>query len=178
MVSSNLLVNSRMFLYLGIALIALAVVTFPTKIPLQAQPMDVDYYGVGWLFAPIIGIWGLASLVLGFVQSSFPKRRIESYLLPLLTVVTVGLVYAAYLAIFFSSGIVRSAGNGEPFFWLYFGLVLAPSLLIYVSAIKFYRSKEKMFFLTSRSVSVAVFVALAAVPLSYTAVFLLLMNLL
>jgi hypothetical protein len=41
----------------------------------------------------------MASIVLGLVLSS-PKIKIESYLLPLLTVVGLGLAYAAYLAIF------------------------------------------------------------------------------
>jgi hypothetical protein len=167
-----------MFLYLGIALVVLAVVTFPTRIPIQAQPMDVDYYGIGWLFAPIIGVWGLASIVLGLVQSSSPKRKIESYLLPMLAVVSVSLAYAAYLAVVFGSGIIRSVGKGEPFWWLYFGLVLAPSLLIYASAIKFLRSKEKIDFLANKKVRATTFVVLAAVPLSYTAIFLLLMYLL
>jgi len=171
-------VGSRMFLYLGIALIALAVFTFPTTIPIEAQPMDTDYYSVGWLFAPIIGIWGLASIVLGLVQSSKPKRRIESYLSLILIVVTVSLAYAAYLVIVFGSGIISSAGRGDPFFWVYFSLVLAPSLLIYASSIRFLRSKERIVFLANQKVRVATFVAFAAVPLSYTAIFLLLMYLL
>jgi hypothetical protein len=170
--------SSRLFLCLGIALVILAVITFPTKIPLQAQPGDVDYYSVGWLFAPIIGIWGLASVVLGLVQSSLPKRKIEAYFLPLLVVVTVGLAYAAYLAVVFGSGIIRSVGHGEPFWWLYFGLVLAPSVLIYASATKFFRAKENVELLKNKKLRSATFVTLAAVPLSYTAGFLLLMNLL
>jgi hypothetical protein len=178
MVPSHLFMSSRMFLYLGVALVALAVVTFPTRIPIQEQPMDVDYYSVGWLFAPIIGIWGLVSVVLGLVQSSSPKRKIESYLLPILAVVSVSLVYAAYLAVVLGSGIIRSVGKGEPFFWLYFGLVLVPSLLIYASATKFLRSKEKIDFLANKKVRAATFVILAAVPLSYITVFLLLMYLL
>lgn len=177
MVPRRLFISSCMFLYLGIALIVLAVVIFPTRIPIEAQPMDVDYYSVGWLFAPIIGIWGLASIVLGLVQSP-PKRKIESYLLLILAVVSVSLAYAAYLAIVFGSGIVQSVGKGEPFFWLYFGLVLVPSLLIYTSAIKFLGSKERIDFLANQKLRAATFVILAAVPLSYTAVFLLLMYLL
>ena len=102
-VSSNSFASFRVFLYLGIGLVVLAVATFPMKIPIQAQPGDVDYFIIGWLFAPIIGIWGLASIVLGLVQSSMPKRRIESYLLPLLVMVSVGLAYAAYLVIVFGT---------------------------------------------------------------------------
>lgn len=167
-----------MFLYLGVALIALTVFIFPTRIPIEAQPGDVDYFSTGWLFAPIIGVWGLASTVLGLVQSSQPKRKIESYLLLILAGVTISLAYAAYMVIVFGSGIISSVGRGEPFFWVYFGLVLAPSLLIYAFSIKFLRSKERLDFLTNQKVRTATFIALAAVPLTYTAIFLLLMYLL
>jgi len=167
-----------MFLYLGIALIALAVFIFPMRIPIEAQPGDVDYYSMGWLFAPIIGVWGLASTVLGLVQSSQPTRKIESYLLLILTAVTVSLAYAAYLVIVFGSGVIGSVGRGEPFFSVYFTLVLAPSLLIYAFSFKFLRSKERLDFLTNQKIRIATFIALATVPLSYTVIFLLLMYLL
>ena len=178
MVPRILSVGSSMFVYLGIALILLAVVSLPTKIPVQAQPGDVEFFSIGWLFTPIIGVWGLASTVLGLVQSSQPERKIESYLLLVLAVVTVSLAYAAYTVIVFGSGVIRSVGRGEPFFWVYFSLVLAPSLLIYTSSIRFLRSKERIVFLANQKVRVATFVAFAAVPLSYTAIFLLLMYLL
>jgi hypothetical protein len=174
----TLSIGSRMFLYLGVALIALTVFIFPIRIPIEAQPGDVDYFSTGWLFAPIIGVWGLASTVLGLVQSSQPKIKIESYLLLILAGVTVSLAYAAYMVIVFGSGIISSVGRGEPFFWVYFGLVLAPSLLIYASSIKFLRSKERVDFLATQKVRIATFIALAAVPLTYTAIFLLLMYLL
>jgi hypothetical protein len=175
MVPRNLSVGSSMFLYLGIALILLAVVSLPIRIPIQAQPGDVDYFSMGWLFAPIIGVWGLASTVLGLVLSSKPKRKIESYLSLILAVVTVSLAYAAYLVIVFGSGIISSVGRGEPFFWVYFSLVLAPSLLIYAYSIRFLKSKERLDFLTNQKVRLATFITLVAVPLSYTAIFLLLM---
>jgi hypothetical protein len=174
----TLSIGSRMFLYLGVALIALTVFIFPIRIPIEAQPGDVDYFSTGWLFAPIIGVWGLTSTVLGLVQSSQPKRKIESYLLLILAGVTVSLAYAAYMVIVFGSGIISSVGRGEPFFWVYFGLVLAPSLLIYTFSIRFMRSKERLDFLANQKVRIATFIALAAVPLTYTAIFLLLMYLL
>ena len=175
--SSHMLTSSRMFLYLGIGLVVIALATFPLKIPIQAQQGDVDYFGIGWLFAPIIGIWGFASIALGLVHSSSPKRTIESYLLPVLALVTVGLAYAIFMVIFFGSGIISSAGRGEPFWWLYFLMVLVPGLLIYSLAIKFLRSKGPIDLLGSQKVRVTTFVTLAAVPLLYTCVFLLLMYL-
>ena len=177
MVPRNLSVGSSMFLYLGIALLLLAVVSLFVRIPIQGQPGDVDYFSIGWMFAPIIGVWGLASTVMGLVQSAQPKKKMESYLLLILAVVTVSLVYAVYMVIVFGSGIISSVGRGEPFFWVYFSLILLPSLLIYASSIKFLRPKERLAFLANQKVRVATFVTLAAVPLSYTAIFLLLMHL-
>ena len=167
-----------MFLYLGIALLLLAGVSLAIRVPVQGQPGDVDYFSMGWLFAPIIGVWGLASIVLGLVQSSQPKRKIESYLLLILAVITVSLAYAAYLVIIFGSGIISSVGRGEPFSWVYFSLALAPSLLIYIYSIRFLRSEKRLDFLVNQKVRMTTFVVLAAVPLSYTAIFLLLMYLL
>jgi len=167
-----------MFLYLGIVLIALAILTFPIRRTIEAQSMDFEYFSIGWLFAPILGAWGLSSTVLGLMQSSQPKRKIELYLLLILAMVTVSLAYAAYLVIVFGSGIISSVGRGEPFFWVYFSLVLAPSLLIYASSIRFMKSKKRLVFLANQKVRIATFVALAAVPLLYTAIFLLLMYLL
>ena len=166
-----------MFLYLGIALVLLAVVSLPIRIPIQGQPGDVDYFSIGWLFTPIIGVWGLASTVLGLVQASQPKRKIESYLSLILAGVTVSLAYAAYMVIVFGAGIISSVGRGEPFFWVYFSLVLAPSLLIYASSIKFLRSKDRLDFSANQKVRIVTLIALAAVPLSYTAIFLLLIYL-
>jgi hypothetical protein len=115
---------------------------------------------------------------MGLVQSAQPKKKMESYLLLILAVVTVSLVYAVYMVIVFGSGIISSAGRGEPFFWVYFSLVLAPSLLIYAFSIRFLRSKERLDFLTNQKVRLATFITLATVPLLYTTIFLLLMHLL
>jgi hypothetical protein len=178
MVPHNLSVGSSMFLYLGIALILLAVVSLSIRIPVQGQPGDAEYFSMGWLFAPIIGVWGLASTFLGLVQSSKPKRKIESYLLLILAVVTISLAYAAYLVIVFGAGIISSVGRGEPFFWVYFILVLAPSLVIYASSIRFMRSNERLEFLATQRIRITFFIALTAVPLLYIVIFFLLMYLL
>lgn len=175
--TGHLLHNSRLFIYLGIFLVVIAVATFPMKIPIQAQPGDVDYFAIGWLFAPIIGIWGFASIVLGLVHSSSPKRDIKYYLLPVLALVTAGLAYATYMVIFFGSGLIRSMGKSEPFWWFYFLMILIPSLLIYFLAIKFLRSELPINLLVSPKVRIAPIVTLVAVPLFYTFIFFLLMYL-
>ncbi len=164
--------SSRLFLGLGIALVVLAVAIFPVQIPIQAQPMDVDYYGVGWLLAPIIGVWGLASIVLGLVQSASPRQQIEYYLYPLVAFISISLIYALYMAFAFGSGLISRFNHFDPFWWLYFGLILAPSLLIYVAAFKYMRTHKQPKFLENKKVRAAMFAVLAVVPLSYMGVFL------
>lgn len=166
----NWLTSSQLFTFAGFSLVVLAFVTFTLKIPIQAQPMDVDYFRLGWLFAPIIGVWGLACTVLGLVQSSEPKRKIESVLLPIFTVVCVGLTYAAYMVLVYGLGIIRSVGRGEPFWWMYFVLILVPSLIAITSTITYLRGKEKNSAkLKSKKVKIAMFAAMLSVPLVYSA---------
>ena len=55
---------------------------------------------------------------------------------------------------------------------LYFGLVLAPSIVVLVSTVKFLRAGEKAIFQVRGKVKAAVFVVLAAVPLTYSTVLL------
>lgn len=159
---------------LGIGLVTLAIVSFPTRVTFgdRTEPAGSEDYNVGWLFAPIIGVWGLASIALSLVQSSMPKRRTEYYLLFIDAVVCVGLAFAFFMAIVFGSGIVTSVGRGEPFFWLYFGLVLAPSLIILASTVQFLRAGERAIFQVNKKVKVTVFAVLAAVPLTYSITFL------
>jgi hypothetical protein len=126
-VTSHWLSGSKLFLLLGLALVIVALVVFPVRLPLQAQPGDVDYYVVGWLFAPILGVWGMASLTLGLTQCSIAKKKVESFLLPVFAIVAVGLAYASYMAVVFGSGIWLSIGRGEPFWLIYFALPWSPA---------------------------------------------------
>jgi hypothetical protein len=178
MMVSHLLTSSQIFTIIGAVLIFLALVTFPTKVMIQAQPGDEDDYMIGWLFAPIIGVFGLAAVALGLAQTSMPKRSVESYLLFFMLVVSVGLVYGGYLAVAFGSGLIMSAGRGEPFFWIYFGLVLAPSLIIIGLTAKFLKAMDRPVFLINKKVKAATLFLLVAVPLTYTCVLLAYLNVL
>jgi hypothetical protein len=172
--------DSRAFLLLGLGLIALAFIAFPTRVEFGDQWAigGSEHYNVGWLFAPIIGVWGLASIALGLIQSSMPKQRVEYYLLLILVVVCTGLAFAGFMAIVYGSGIVMSVGRGEPLFLIYFGLVLVPSLIIVSSIVRFMKMGERANFLVNKKVKAVVFFLLAAVPLTYSLVFLAYTNLL
>jgi hypothetical protein len=174
MLNRHIFTSSNIFLLLGIALFVVALVAFPTRVEFvdQQAPGHSEDYSVGWLFAPIIGVWGLASLALGLVQSTRPNGQVAQLLLLLSLLVCVGLSFAAYMVIVYGFGIVASVGRGEPLFLLYFGLVLAPSLIILTSTVKFLRAGERAIFQVSKQVKAAVFVVLAAVPVTYSAAFL------
>ena len=174
MVSGQCFACSNVFLILGIALFVLALITFPTRVEFvdQQAPGHTEHYTVGWLFAPIIGVWGIASLALGLVQSSGPRWAVARLLLFLSLLVCVGLIFASYMVVFYGLGIFVSVGRGEPFFLLYFGLVLVPSIIILASTIKFLRAEERAIFQVSKKVKAAVFAVIAVVPLTYSIAFL------
>ena len=74
MLQNHMFKSSRLFLYLGLGLVFLALVTFPTTVMIKVQPGDIDDVSIGWLFAPIIGAWGLASVSLGITEA-FRSRK-------------------------------------------------------------------------------------------------------
>jgi hypothetical protein len=51
---------------------------------IQVQLKDFDDVGIGWLFAPIIGVLGLSSLAMGITDSFLSKKTAQSCLLPVL----------------------------------------------------------------------------------------------
>ncbi len=176
MQNSHSLSSSSVFIFVGLILIFVAFVTLPTKVMIYAQPADADDYNIGWLFSPVIGVWGLAVVALGLVQSSMPKRKTESYLLFLTALVGIGLAYVAYLLFFFGSGVIASAGRGEPLFWLYFALVLGPSLVIFGFTAKYLNAQGKKLFLAGKNLKIAALLLSVGTPVTYTVVLLKLMN--
>jgi hypothetical protein len=47
---------------------------------IQVQPKDFDDVGMGWLFAPIIGVLGLTRIALGITDSFLSKKTALSCL--------------------------------------------------------------------------------------------------
>ncbi len=162
------------FMILGVALCILALASFPTGIELadQGEIGGSEHYNVGWLFAPIVGVWGLASLAVGLVQHPKTKRSLAPLLLFITTLVCIGLLFGFYMVVFYGLGIIASVGKGEPFFLLYFGLVLAPSIVVLTSTLKFLKAGERAIFQVGKKAKLVAFAVLATVPLSYSIVFL------
>jgi hypothetical protein len=154
------LANSRQFYLLGFVLILVSLITFPIEIPLAAQQIDYDYYGVGWLFAPIIGFWGLASLTLGLMQSDISKSKVKVFLTPILVLIVSGLLFSGWMLI-----ITRL----NAFWGLYFSMCLIPSLLTISLTILFFRSEQKFNDFFSKLPARLSFFALAiAIPAIYS----------
>ena len=131
--------------------------------------MDSDYYGIGWLFAPIIGMWGLTSAVLGLVQSSTQREKTRTCLLLFMGLVFIVLGFAGWMAISYGIG---SAGN--PFWLVYFAMFLIPSSIIYVASYSFFRNKKRFTgVFSSQKRIITVFSILIIVPLVYTVALLL-----
>ncbi|MFB3888879.1 MAG: hypothetical protein ACE14S_05260 [Candidatus Bathyarchaeia archaeon] len=177
MTPERLFTSSRVFLILGVALLVLAAVSFPTRIVVgdMAEPMGYDKVNVGWLFAPVVGVWGLASLVMGLAQSSAPRSRVEPFLLLILALVSAGAAYAGYLAFAFGTPLLHLAA--EPFFWLYFTLCLVPAIVVYVFGFRYFRAKERGELLARKKTKVMAFAATLTVPVSYFAAMLFYLNL-
>ena len=168
MFSGRFFTNSRIFLCLGISLLVFAATTFPMKVPVNPQPKDIgQYMDVGWWFAPIVGIWGLASIVLGVVQSSLPKRTIKYCLITLLALFTISLGYVTCMVPAFNRFLIRGVISGNPFYLLRLGLILVPSLLIYAAAINFLKPKYPIDFLKNYRLRVMTVSTMAAVPILY-----------
>src|SRR3972149_9436474 len=90
--------SSRLFLYLGLGLVFLTLVSLPIKIQVNVQtPEFPDYedFNIGLLWAPVIGVYGLASFVLGIAEYSASKRRVWLYFLPIFVCLYIGLAFAA-----------------------------------------------------------------------------------
>jgi len=174
MLNRHIFTSSNIFMILGAALCILALLSFPAKVEFgdRGEVGGSEHYNVGWLFAPIIGVWGLAGLAVGLVQYPKTKLSVARLLLFISAIVCVGLIFAFYMVLFYGLGIVASVGRGEPFFLLYFGLVLAPSIVVLASTVKFLKVGERAIFQVSKKAKMAAFAVLAVVPLSYSIAFL------
>ena len=164
MLRNHMFESSRLFLYLGLGLVFLALATFPTNVMIQVQPGDFDDVSVGWLFAPIIGAWGLTSVTLGITESSLSKKYALLCFLPVFVLFYIGLGFASWMVMAY----------GMSWFWrFFFGLLLFPCLIANMVGFLYFTKKEKLAdTLKNQRTRILTSLALIAVPLLYTATFL------
>jgi hypothetical protein len=144
-------------------MVFLAMVTFPTRIMTEVQPGDFDDVGVGWLFAPIIGAWGLTSVALGIAESSLPRKEILLCLLPVFALLYIGLGFASWMVM----------NYGVLWFWrAYFGFILLPFLIAHTAVFFYFTKKERLAqVLSNIRTRTYALIALVSVPLLYTVIF-------
>jgi hypothetical protein len=163
--------SSRLFIYLGFALIILGIATFSTRAWVEVQPgVDFDLYWMGWGFAPIIGVWGFASVIFGLVQSSISKDNFGVFLSVTYLVMGIGLAFSGYMAVAY--GLPTSYGSGNQFWWIYFSMFLIPSKISAIVSYLYFRKKGWLDrALAKRTIRVIAFCTLLIIPLLYSAVF-------
>lgn len=163
--------SSRLFIYLGFALIVLGIATFPTRMWVEMQPgVDFDLYWMGWGFAPVIVVWGCASLAVGIVQSSISKGSFGFFLSVIYLVMGIGLAFSGYMAAVY--GLPTSHGGENPFWWIYFGMFLIPSIVSGVVGSLYFKKKDSLDrALAKRAIRAIAFCTLLIAPLLYSAVF-------
>lgn len=118
--------NNSLFLFIGLALIFVAVIVFPIRANVEVEPGDVDDIGIGWLFSPIIGVWGLNSLAIGILASSLSRTKTVLSILPVFLLIYTGLAFTIWMVLVYGSVI---------FWWAYFSLFLIPSLAVSIVSI-------------------------------------------
>jgi len=157
--------NSRhLFLYSGFGLILLAFLFLPMRTAVMIG-IDLDYYWIGWIFAPVMGAWGLASLALWLSEFSMSRGRVLQGLSLVCVPIYFSLAFAVFMVIY-----VRVNWSWH----LFFALILGPCVIASVAAILYAAKKQKLAYsLKNQRTRSLAFIALIAVPLLYTVIFLL-----
>jgi len=71
----NLFESSRLFFYLGFAVILLALACFPAKARV-IYGVDLDVIYIGPILTLLIGMWSFPSFLLGTIESSTSKKAV------------------------------------------------------------------------------------------------------
>lgn len=145
-------------------MVVLAFAVFPLRMELKVEhePMgETETMGIGWLFAPVIGAWGLASLAISACVDLDAGKRALIRLFPAFFLLYVGCGYGLWMASLF--------GFSNLYWWMQFVLILAPTVLATVIAALSYIAKEKLGFLTNKTTSNALVGVTAAVPVLFAA---------
>ena len=158
--------NSRLFLYLGVGLILLALVfSFVTT---KAAIMDSGFtryedFPTGFvIFAPIIGSYALTSLTLGVTEISTSKKENLLFFFPMAIPIYV-----------WSSLILGMAIRqliADPW-WLHLSILLIPSITVSAIGVLTFAKKEYVnIVLKQQWLRITAFTAMTTLPLAYVIV--------
>ncbi len=160
--------SSRLFLYIGLGLVVLAILAFPIKARFIGEtPGASETYGIGWLFAPVIGMFGFAGIILGLAQS--PKSHAVYFLL-VLVIMYAGLGFAGWMAVVYATPLWQMK---NPFWWAYFFLFLIPTAISTVTFILRCTKKDSLQkALSNKKIKLALGCLLVLIPILFSAFFL------
>ena len=150
--------SSRLFSYLGLGLILLALICLPTNLRFDIGP-ETELWHVGAVIALLVGAWSLPSLILGFIESSAPKKTVVVRLLPAVFLANALLTLLFWDAIrFWSDMLIQWVVN--------FSLFLAPCLIAdAIASLYFMNSEDFKNSLKNLKTRILLATALTAVPL-------------
>jgi hypothetical protein len=158
--------TSRLFLLLGLGLMLLSLASLLIKVEINVQNPEFTKYeefNLGFFLAPVLASYGLASLALGTAEASMPNRRKAGYLLPVFSIIYVFTAVTIWLA--------TRYGFDNPFWWIYAGVQSVPSIIVTaVGAIQLVNKEHLNRVSQNRSVRLAGFFILTAIPLFYVAI--------
>jgi hypothetical protein len=115
--------------------------------------------GIGWLFAPVIGAWGLASLAISASGNSETGKRAFIRLAPAFFLLYVGCGYGLWMA--------TKYGFDSMYWWVQFVLMFAPTALATTIAALSFHAKQKLGFLTNKPASNALASTIVVVPVLF-----------
>ena len=164
--NKKFLSNSHLFLYIGFGLLALSLVFLPIKSEVNVQTADFpDYetFNIGFLFAPIIGVWGLTSIAIGILASSRSRTKTVLSIIPVFVLIYTGLAFTIWMVLAYGSVI---------FWWGYFSLFLVPSTIIAIISVFYLLNKEVLLDALKNPKSIiAISCLIILVPLIYSIAF-------
>jgi hypothetical protein len=145
----------RLFLFLGLALLLLAIAVFPLRYTLQVSPIgETETVGIGWVFAPVVAAWGFASLAINTAKGN---KNVEVQGLFLL-LLGAGSVYASWMVAHYGSNV---------YWWIQFALMLTPTVLVATLTVMQAKKAQTLSRLNKVKTQWALFAGMLAVPVVF-----------
>jgi hypothetical protein len=156
----------RLFFYLGLGLIISSFLSLAIRTEVNVQNPDFSDYellNIGFLFAPVIGSYGLASLMLGVTEVSMSKKKALSCFFPFFGIICVFASFSVWLAV--------GLGSIAPFWWIYVGLFFIPAIIVLAVGLAQFTKKKRLNELLKHQIMRKLFFGiLLAVPLLFTVI--------
>ena len=156
--------SSHLFFYVGIGLILLAffagTITTEVEVIGSTYPDYIDFPSGFLILTPIIGGYGLTSILLGIAELPMSKKENLLFFLPIFGVV--------YLWTSFIIWVIIRFGSNVPFWWLGLILYLVPGITVSVVGFIILARKEYLVrTLKKLWMRIAVSIVMIALPLVF-----------